>query len=155
MIQLAFRDITHGEASANGSVFDSIIQWKTSSPLVHVELTIGSGNPARCYSSVPGDGVRWTYLPLLTPAWRLVSVGSGAAAEEAMVTAVADRYVGHKYDWLGIIGFEFAFGEHDDKDKFCSEICTLVLQEALGLFPHVKSWCTSPADLYHMATSAR
>lgn len=152
MFRLAFHDSSFDQTSANGALFDRLIAWRTGSPLVHVEFVMSEGNDkaATTYSSVPGAGVRYAQIDITQPWWKVVPL----PPLKDGVSAAAARYLGQKYDWMGIIGFVAPFGEHDDNDKFCSEVCTDLLQAA-GLFPFVKPWCVSPGDLFRMVSSLK
>ena len=157
-MKLAFHDasVADANASANGAFFDRIIQWFTRSPYVHVELVFDDSVPAHslCFSAVPGDGVRFTILDLTLKEWRLIDLPDSVTPEKCR--PVAESYRGERYDWLGILGFSSPFADlhmHDDRDKFCNEVCIDVLQRACGMFPHVKAWCQSPGDLYRMVAA--
>jgi hypothetical protein len=155
-LRLAFHDATAQQPSANGKLFDEIIQGVTGSPYVHVELVLchhGDDRNAQTFSAVPGDGVRFTHINLTEPWWKVVELPRAGQEGLKAAQAAALAYRGQKYDWLGILGFglpPWMDELHDARDKFCSEVCTLVLQEA-GFFRGVKSWRVSPGELYRMA----
>lgn len=152
MIGLAFHDCSKDTAaSANGALYDKIITWRCGSPLVHVELVLTPERlgSATTFSSVPGQGCRFTTLNLTDPVWRVVTLNyaSTPAYHEA------SKFWGQKYDWLGILtGFTWpeAIGLHTQKNKFCSEVVVDILQQAYGLLPGVRAWTTSPAALYKL-----
>jgi hypothetical protein len=160
-MRLAFHNAAVGQSSSNGAVFDKLIEWHSGSPLVHVELVMDSTKAdrwmlkdpdtrARCYSAVPDLGVRWATVDITQPWWTVVALPAITPAGMWAANDVVDTCLGQKYDWIGILGFATPWGAHDDNDKFCSEVCTLVLQAA-GFFAGVKSWRTSPAALYELA----
>lgn len=146
-----------GVPSANGQFFDKVIEAVTRSPYTHSELVFDlvPGYPANslCFSSAPVDGgVRFKRIDLSQPDWIVVDV-PGEKDYEAM--DLAKFYLGQKYDWMGILGFTVPWGAHKDNDKFCSEVCTLILQECRILDKTIKSFRTSPADLYKLVTNAK
>jgi hypothetical protein len=157
-MRLAFHDASVGQPSANGNIFDRLIQWRTGSPYVHVELVSDQRASGRdtwwSFSAVPGAGVRWTRIDITEPWWKVIPLPALpiGRAGPAMMGQRTDQLIGQSYDWLGILGFGVPWSQHDDNDKFCSEACTLVLQAA-GLFPGVASWRVSPADLFAMVVA--
>lgn len=146
---LAFSKPSGDKAStANGVFFDKLICWRTHSPFCHVELVFGEPSRAStCFSSSPADGgVRYKAVDLTTPNWVLVPV----PGDDKMADRIATQYLGEDYDWAGIFGFVLPFGEHNDNDKFCSEVCAMVLQRMGILPPDLKTWEVSPGDLYNL-----
>lgn len=166
--------------AAQGQVWDKVIGWKTHSPYSHVELCFpelaagaeppiskydeGDGKEigTLCYSSSPRDGgVRFKYINLNSGKWDLVNVALLPTPDAlAAVMSYGQTMVGMPYDWTGIIGFALPFGEHDDKDRFCSEVAVDVLQHP-SVFSRlwmrvgvnvrdVVPWKTSPGALYKL-----
>ena len=162
---------------AKGSLFNALIRLKTRSPYSHVEFVFdevknpglyeilprpaGDCSGVLSYSSANQDGgVRFTRLGLTEGKWDLVNLGRLSGERLLRTLCFCEERVGMKYDWLGILGFVFPFGEHQDNDRFCSEACTELLQTRsvlMGLRPEVvtkvlkaKPWMTSPGDLYNI-----
>lgn len=54
---------------------------------------------------------------------------------------------GKKYDWAGIAGFVFPPVPDDRKERFCSEECARLPQQAAGYFRGVVPVRTSPNQL--------
>jgi len=163
-----------------GGTFDKIIGWRTGSPYAHVEVCFpeipagaeppiskymegdGKEKGTLCFSSSPRDGgVRFKYINLADGKWDLVNVAMLPTPEIlAGVLSYAQTLVGLDYDWLGIAGFVLPFGEHDDKDRFCSEVAVDLMQHPdvfSRLWPRVsvnvrdlKAWKTSPGALYKL-----
>jgi hypothetical protein len=149
MIHLAFKRQT-------GGIFDKLICWKTGSEFCHVELWLdGNIQAALCFSSRQPDGTSFAHINLAAtfdgkPIYELIPLYL-TSKQEIAVNAFCQG-CGHKdYDWLGILGFVLPWGEHDDHDRFCSEICTESLEKPLKWWPGVKPWETSPGDLYRLA----
>lgn len=166
--------------AAMGKPWDKVVAWKTHSPYSHVEMCFpeipagadppiskyvegdGKANGTLCYSSSPRDGgVRFKYINLQSGKWDLVNVALLPTPDAlATVTSYCQTLVGLQYDWLGIIGFALPFGEHDDKDRFCSELAVDVMQHPAmfsRLWPRVSvnirdavRWKTSPGALYKL-----
>lgn len=144
MIAVAFKRNT-------GGLFDRSIAWKTKSQFVHAELVLaGPLKSAECFSSRQPNGTGFAYIDLTdSRIWTVVALPVTQRQSDALQDFCDG--CGHKsYDWLGILGFVLPWGEHDDHDRFCSEICTEALQKMLGCWPDVKSWETSPMDLYEL-----
>ena len=144
MVALAFKRST-------GGFLDKAICWKTGSPYCHVELMLaGPIDDAQCFSSRQPHGTGFANINLRDDKiWDLVVLPLNPSQENALLNFC--KGCGSKeYDWVGILGFVLPWGEHDDYDRFCSEICTEALQKVLGWFPDVKPWKTSPADLYKL-----
>jgi len=130
---------------------DKVIEWKTGGPFVHVELILsGPISNALCFSSRQPNGTSFAHLDLLDDKiWEVEMLPLRSTQEEDLMAFCAG--CGSKsYDWMGILGFVLPFGEHDDHDRFCSEICTEALQKILGCWPEVKPWNTSPMGLYEL-----
>lgn len=167
------------KASA-GHAWDKIIAWKTGSLYAHVEVCFpelptdveppvakyveGDGKHVGtlCYSSSPRDGgVRFKYINLQDGKWDLVNVALLPTPDIlASVLSYAETMIGMPYDWVGIAGFALPFGEHDDKDRFCSEVAVDLMQHPAvftRLWPRVSynirdavAWKTSPGALYKL-----
>lgn len=134
--------------------FDRAICWKTGGPFCHVELVLeGPLYHALCFSSRAPHGTGFAYLNLVDQSIWDVVILSLTVEQEAQLLAFVNGCGTKEYDWLGILGFVLQWGEHDDKDRFCSEICTEALQKVLGYFPGVKPWMTSPMDLYRLVVA--
>ena len=148
MISLAFKN-----ADKAGGFFSKAIKWKTGGPFSHVELWLsGTIYNAHCFSSREPKGTGFTQLDLRDKdLWTIVDLPGLTPAQEHDINVWCVGCGKKEYDFLGILGFVWPFGEvHDDSDLFCSECCTLCLQQVLGWFPGVKSYKTSPVKLYEM-----
>lgn len=140
--------------SANGVFFDKLICLKTKSPYCHCELVFNSPQTplsnSYCFSSSPADGgVRFKNIDLTTPDWKLIEIGD----YNIPGLNIALKYIGQKYDWMGIFGFVLPFGQHDGDDKFCSEVCALVLKKLELLPSDLKTWEVSPGKLFDLVTN--
>jgi len=120
-----------------GDITDKAIRWWTKSPYSHVELVIGDnkwisvspriGNLTSRYM-LPNKE-HWDYLPI--------------EVDEGRLDMLLDKYLGCKYDWLGIALTQFIpMNVQDPKKLFCSEWCAMVL----GLDKPSKY---SPGSLYN------
>lgn len=137
----------------DGNFFSKAICWKTNGLFCHVELMLaGPLDDALCFSSREPHGTGFTHIDLTNSTVWDVVVLPVTSAQEAQLLAFANGCGTKEYDWMGILGFILPWGEHDDKDRFCSEVCTEALQKVLGYFPGVKPWMTSPWDLYKLVT---
>lgn len=109
---------------------DRAIRWATRSPYSHCELvlTYGKHSYARAISaSLRDGGVRETQIDLSTGHWELQKIAHWARPE---AWNVAERYLGARYDWKGILLAQtMSLHRHNDDDWFCSEICA----HALGI----------------------
>lgn len=143
---LAFKD-----AELAGTFFSRLIRWKTGGRFSHVELWIdGPRENALCFSSREPHGTGYAHINLSSPLFTIVEIAA-TPQQEMDVRWFAEGTGVKRYDFLGILGFCFPWGEHDDADVFCSEWCTLVLQRVFGMFPGVKSWKTDPTQLFRLA----
>lgn len=143
------------------SVFDHTICIWTNSPYCHVELVFdeygqtsapegSSSFGYLCFSSdTKSGGTRFKRIHFPSPDYTLVPLESSPGQAD-----IADKYatskLGLKYDYVGLFGFVLPFGEHDDHDRFCSEIVTEIMQHALGWPAGVKPWQVSPGKLYDL-----
>lgn len=141
---------------AGTGIFSRAIRWKTGGPYSHVELMLaGPIENAWCFSSREPNGTRFTHIDLRDETqWTLVPLVLTPEQEQHLL--IFCQGCGEKeYDWLGILGFVLPWGEHDDHDRFCSEICTEALQKVLGMSPGVKAWMTSPNALYELVSGKK
>jgi hypothetical protein len=135
-----------------GGVWDKAIDIWTRGEYSHVELWLdGPVHRARCYSSSPRDGgIRYSIIDLDSGKWDAIALPFTEMDRWIIERHISD--LGHKkYDWLGILGFVLPWGEHDDKDRFCSEIC-LDLIQTRGYLMQYKAWEVSPVKLAAIAT---
>ena len=137
---------------SRGTLFSKLICWKTGEPYSHVELVFDfkiTTALSLCFSADEKDGgTRFKEIDL-NDEWLLVDVPETVANFKKAFN-YARKHNNLKYDWLGIIGFVLPFGEHDDNDRFCSEIVCEILQVSLGWWPEVKPWQVSPGRLYEL-----
>jgi hypothetical protein len=159
--------------SENSQFFDKAICLWTRSPYSHVEMifdasewprgmlaaevekqgkTIQPGDPLNwpyirlCFSSSPRDGgVRFKWIDIDPAQWDVREFPMPGVNDLNLIDAAAPL-VGLKYDWFGIFGFVLPFGEHNDADRFCSEVCLDVIQK-FGDFRQYKAWEVSPGQL--------
>ncbi len=145
-------------AALAGGLFSKAIAWKTGGPYSHVELVLGTDpdNRARgyrCFSSREGSGCAIETIDLHATKflWTMVHLPLSIQAQERIegfARAMCAAKVG--YDYLGILGFGTGHGEHDDHDRFCSEVCIEALQKCAHWWPNVKRWEVSPSRLYSL-----
>lgn len=149
MFALAFRN-----GKVDTGFFSKAIMWKTGGPYSHVEMVFaGPLENAECFSSRQPHGTGWAHIDLSDKkAWDIV-VLTTTPEQEQRIHAFCDGCGNKDYDWMGILGFVLPWGEHDDEDRFCSEIATEALQKVLGWWQDVKPWKISPTALYQLATS--
>ena len=140
-----------------GGFFDWLIEKKTGSDIVHVELWMtGPREHATCFSSREPHGTGYATIDLSAPLWTCVEINATQAQMDA-VRWFAEGTGFKRYDMLGILGFVLPRRTHDPAEVFCSEWCCLALQRCLGLFlidgsgNQVRPWTVSPTDLYNMA----
>jgi hypothetical protein len=151
MIAYAFKN-----ASKSGSLWSKLIAWKTGGPYSHVELWIsGPLEKAFCFSSREGSGCSFKEIDLTSPVglWTIVPLPMDeGAAQRAFGYAAGLDAAKVRYDYLGILGIGTGHGEHNDRDRFCSEVCVEALQLCAGWWRDEKRWLISPSALYKMAT---
>jgi len=140
----------------HGSAFDNIIRWKTSSwrsrfngdwkySFSHVEILCDDGY---MFSASQYDNkVRRAKHSYTGRAWIRMSIDISDTNKEKILRYMSSR-LGSKYDYFGVVGFVFPSIKQDKKKDFCSEFCTLALQD-LGLkeVKYLKPSKTSPNDL--------
>ena len=129
------------------SFFDWAIRLRTLSKYVHSELLFSDGATWRIE---PGDqpSVHFeTGVVYDNANWDKIFID----VEEDMIRAWCVTQVGKNYDWVGILNFIAPFGENDDNDLFCSEGCTLALQQ-VGMLKTVTAKLVSPGALYNLLT---
>lgn len=136
---------------ARGTFFSKAICAFTRSQYSHVELVFYGPNRngwSWCFSSDEQDGgTRFKSVQLLLDDWDLVEIPTTEFFYNlAWNYASSKRNL--KYDWLGILGFVVPFGEHDDLDRFCSEIVAEILEHTYG-WNLGKPWMISPGELYN------
>lgn len=123
---------------------DRVVSWWTNSPYTHCELRFSDGE--NFSSSGRDGGVRFKYFDLKPGHWSIIDLNVTEAQERSM-RRVSERYLGKKYDFLGILGFLY-FRTYGHKDKwYCSEICAHVLNQERLIFTPKK---ISPADLKYV-----
>lgn len=135
---------------ARGTLFSKAICKFTGSPYSHVELVLTGPNTqgwGYCFSADEQDGgTRFKPIQLDPSDWVIVDLPYSCFAEDA-IWLYAESKNNLRYDWLGILGFVFPWGEHDDSDRFCSEIVAEVLEYAYG-WNLGRPWMVSPGELY-------
>lgn len=142
---------------ARGTLFSKLICWKTKSRYSHVELVLQDpdfdNQTSICFSADEKDGgTRFKEIDLSDRTqWELIAIPTNTRNRLA-AWKYAEDHLDLRYDWLGILGFVLPWGEHDDNDRFCSEIVCDILQQpdVEGWFPRVKAWEVSPGELYDM-----
>ena len=139
--------------AADAGFWSRAIAWWTKGPYSHCELWLG-GPPAHawCFSSIEGTGTRFAYVDL-RPSFDFIELAPDEKSYR-LVTAAARALQGKRYDWLGLLGFVLPFGEHDEHDRFCSEVCFEILSGAgiiKTLHPE-KRWRVSPSELAEIAS---
>ena len=123
-----------------GDITDKAIRWWTNSRFSHVELVVGSQwistSPRTMVLSsrrVTPDTSNWEYLDI--------------NIDEHLLEDLKVKYMGHKYDWLGIVMSQFVpAGVEDPNRLFCSEWCAKVLG-----YKNANEY--SPGDLYRKLTA--
>lgn len=143
---------------AFGGKFDRLIDAWTNGPYSHAELWLdGPAHMARCFSSSSRDGgTRYKVIDLDSGKWDAIALPFTELDRWIIERHIAE--LGHKkYDWLGILGFVLPWGEHDDNDRFCSEICLELIQTRgyLMVDPsgvRYKAWQVSPVRLAAIAS---
>lgn len=141
-IKIAFK-----RAKDTGSFWSKGIGWWTHSPYSHCELWLdGPVDMAYCFSAREGEqsGFKIIELKGLFDVYTL-SLDNQVGLK---VFNFAKLLTGKKYDWLGLLGFLGPWKVHDDRDRFCSEVCFEVL-EGTGLLAanSEKRWKVSPGEL--------
>ena len=146
--------------ASSGSWLDRMIAWWTNGPYSHCEIVFSSdgaidgvppglvrgGYGSLCYSSYPTDGgVRFKGIVLDPKIWDVFDVPCDRY-QEYIASRIALKHVGEHYDWSGILGFVFTDIPGLPQDKFCSEICTIILQSC-GLVGNLNPTRTSPNSL--------
>jgi len=145
--------------ASSGSWLDRLIAWWTNGPYSHCEIVFssnitnvhpyiikGSATGDLCYSSYPTDGgVRFKHITLDPVAWDVFDVPCDRY-QEYIASCIALKHVGEHYDWSGILGFVFTDIPGLPQDKFCSEICTIILK-CCGLVMDLNPTKTSPNSL--------
>lgn len=152
MIQYLFKD-----ADLAGGFFSRAIKWKTKGRFSHVELWLsGPANKAYCFSSREGEGASLKYIDTtaVPGLWTPVALLGITREQEVLMHgfALAMDAAKVRYDYLGILGIGTGQGEHDDRDRFCSEVCAEIAQKCAHWWPDIKRWLTSPTDLFRLAT---
>lgn len=145
-IKLAFKNVAHVH-----NPYSKVIAIWTGGIYSHVELWFsGEPNNALCFSSREGSGTSFKNIDL-TQAYDSVTVTTDNII--AMKCLNAAQALDHKkYDWIGIVGFVLPFGEHDSRNRFCSEVCYELLCN-VGLMPNDEAmYKVSPVELANKAT---
>jgi hypothetical protein len=138
-----------------GRQFSKAVAWKTGGKFSHVELWLGGpSDKALCFSSREGSGCGFQTIDLTAPAglWVIEPLASLTAQQEDKIYgfAMAMSAAKVRYDYLGILGIATGHGEHNDHDRFCSEVCLEALQSCAGSWHGVKKWQVNPTQLYAM-----
>lgn len=140
----------------NPTFYERWIRLKTGGPYVHTELIFDEVSRNSGYyisfSSIINIGARFqNEINFLTEEWEILALPERNNSEK--VYDYCKGLEGKAYDLLGICGFILPWGEHDDRDIFCSESTTDALQfgYSMGtLFPPQKAWLVSPMKLYRL-----
>ena len=145
-IKLAFKNVAH-----TWNPYDKIIGVWTNGKYCHVELWF-SGDPknAVCFSARAGSGTTFKTIDL-TQAFDIVTVTDDNNLAIKCFNA-ARKLNGKNYDWLGILGFVLPLGEHDENDRFCSEVCYELLVSQGLLANEVPAYKVTPNELADKAT---
>ena len=138
---------------ARGTFFSQAICVFTRSSYSHVELVFDefgtTADGVLCFSADEKDGgTRFKRIILDPTNWTIVPIPS-TTHQMRSADAYATAKDGLKYDWAGILGFVLPFGEHDDEDRFCSEIVCEILEHVFG-WNFGKPWEVSPGKLYNL-----
>lgn len=140
-------------AQVAGSMWSKAIAWKTGGLFSHVELWLsGPQDKALCFSSREGEGCSLKVLDLTVKGlWVIEPAGFTPDQElKALGYALAMSAAKVRYDYLGILGIGTGHGEHDDHDRFCSEVCIEVAQQCAGRWLNLHRWLVSPSALYQL-----
>lgn len=159
-------------AAKTGSGWSDLIAAASASPYSHVELWLGGPKTAAlCFSSREPAGASFEIIDLTQPKYEIVPLNV-TPLEEAKILGFCLGANGKSYDGMGLIGYKFGTGLHDDHDVFCSEVCASDLQKCAGLFtgPEItldmllkspypdafstkRAWMISPGDLHALAVA--
>src|SRR5579884_1948797 len=141
MIRLAFKI-----AALTDSEWSRLIAEASHSRYSHVEGWLdGAQNSALCFSSREPKGASFEIIDLTAPYWEIVGPLNLTAEQEARIAGFCAGANGKEYDGLGLIGYKFGTGCHDDHDLFCSECWAAALKECAGWTLGGKDpWMISP-----------
>ena len=119
----------------------------------HVELVFSDG---MCFSARPGSGCSFQKTDVNDRRqWEKIRLPLDAK-KELSIRLHCTRFVGDRYDWLGVVRFALRVFylssslKVSRQHRFCSEICLQMVQWG-GLFKWAALMQTSPNDLYLMA----
>ena len=134
-------------ASKTGSLWSEFIAKATHGPYSHVECWIqGPQSAAVCYSSREGTGVHPATIDLTQPMWKIFSIPTTVAQDDAIIWFCRGAE-GKAYDYLDLIVADGGRGIHKAWARICSEFCTEVVQQCIGLIGSEESWAVSPNRL--------
>jgi hypothetical protein len=130
-----------------GTTWDKIIAWWTHGRYSHCELQFSDGV---CFSSSNRDGgTRFKHIDVKPWKWDVVPLVV-TEAEELVVRMWCTHLLGHKYDWLGVLGFVFHRRHLQDYDRwYCSEVVSAALRGCLEIKVGAE---VSPSELYKELT---
>lgn len=104
-----------------GKLFDRLIRWVTKSIYSHVAIIINND----CYEADSWSGRvikrLWQYNPAN---WDLFSVPDTDV--QSVAEFLSDK-VGHRYDYLGVIGFVFPWQPQVKSWWYCSELAAAAI----------------------------
>jgi hypothetical protein len=102
-------------------LLNRLVSWWLSSPYSHAEIVFSDG---MCGSSSGSDGgVRLKRFFLDPLKWDLIDI----EGDENQARAWFEAHAGEKYDFLGLLGFVWRRGTHDQNKWFCFEACAASL----------------------------
>ena len=127
----------------NFGLWSKLIAWWTKGPYSHTEIWLcNEPEDALCYSSQEKTGSRFKILNV-KDTFDYVSISENNKDGQRLYD-YCTKLPHYKYDWLGLFGFLGPYKIHDDRDRFCSEICFEVLEEN-GFFDNDEErWQVSP-----------
>jgi len=138
-----------------GRIFDKIVRWVTKSIYSHTELIFFPDKYSEVSFSADAweNKVRFAKFQYNPVNWDFVDI-------EITVDQYSDMYKaalsleGHKYDYLGVLGFVIPFIKASKNRDFCSEADLWVLQNG-GLFMGVNPSKVCPGLLMQFAKDRR
>jgi len=117
-------------------------KWKDS--FSHVELLFSDG--MMFSASQYENNTRFKKHSYTGHAWIRVPIKM-SKEEEKKIREYCESVDGAEYDYLGVLGFLLPFSAGLKSKWFCSEVCTMGLQQ-VGMCNKLDSSKTSPNDLY-------
>ena len=120
-------------------IVNRVIRWATKSIYSHSEICIGNpfNGPARCISSVGGEGVRVKIMQLSPDKWDLIALPH---VSEVEAWKFAMEHKGRPYDLIGCVRSVLPFVSREHAQKwFCSEVVAAIigLEEPWRMHPGV------------------